>query len=142
MEDKRVDLVTLAKQVVERGCQELNRDRVGQDDGRLFAFFLRDERQEIVAGISGWTWAQACEIRQLWVHPSLQGRGHGRALLDSAEGEARGRGCRVILLSTYSFQAPGFYRKCGFELGWELSDFPPGHRYCVMVKRLDEAGTP
>jgi GNAT superfamily N-acetyltransferase len=128
------------QEFLEDRLYEFNRDQVGQDDGRLFAFFLRNERHEIVAGISGWTWARACEIRQLWVHPSHRGQGRGRALLDSAEGEARARGCEVILLNTYSFQAPAFYRTCGFELGWQLNDFPPGHQYCCMVKRLGETG--
>ncbi|MDX1524163.1 MAG: GNAT family N-acetyltransferase [Anaerolineae bacterium] len=123
-------------QFLEDRLYEFNRDQTGQDDGQLFAYFIRNDRQEIVAGLSGWTWAQACEIRALWVHPSWRGQGYGRALLASAEHEARACGCQVILISSYSFQAPAFYQKCGYELAWRLNDFPPGHQYCYLVKRL------
>ncbi len=126
------------QQFLEDRLYEFNRDQTGQDDGQLFAFFLRNERQEIIAGISGWTWAKACEIRSLWVHPSLRGQGHGRALLESAEKGAMARGCTVILIASYSFQAPEFYRKCGYELAWQLRNFPPGHQDWFLVKRLAE----
>jgi len=127
------------QQFLEDRLYEFNRDQTGQDDGQLFAFLLRDDRREIVAGLSGWTWAHACEIRTLWVHPSLRGRGHGRALLASAEEEARARGCKVILIVSYSFQAPAFYQRCGYELAWRLNDFPPGHQNCYLVKRFADA---
>jgi GNAT superfamily N-acetyltransferase len=127
-------------QFLEDQLYDFNRGQTGQDDGQVFAFFVRNDRQEIVAGLSGWTWAQACEIRELWVHQAWRGQGYGRALLESAEREARSRGCRVILISSYSFQAPAFYQKCGYELVWRLDDFPPGHRYCHLVKRLAETG--
>ena len=131
-------------QFLEDRLYEFNSQRTGQDDGDLFAFFIRDEQQEIVAGISGWTWAQACEIRALWVHPAWRGRGYGRALLESAEQEARARGVKVILIGSYSFQAPAFYQKYGYKLAWQLNDFPPGHHYCYLVKRFTETsgGTP
>ncbi len=128
------------QQFLEDRLYEHNRGQTGRDDGQLFAFFVRNDRREIVAGLSGWTWARACEIRTLWVHPSLRGRGHGRALLESAEQEARARGCEVILVASYSFQAPAFYERCGFQLAWRLDDFPPGHHYCYLVKRLGGAG--
>ncbi len=117
---------------------EYNVAQTGRDDGQLFAFFVRDDQNEIVAGISGWTWAHACEIRELWVHPGWRGQGNGRRLLESAEQVARERGCQVILLSSYSFQAPQFYQKFGYALGWELQDFPPGHQYSFLVKRLKQ----
>lgn len=115
---------------------EFNSGKTGINDGRLFAFFVRNGQQEIVAGLSGWTWANACEIRDLWVHPEWRGQGYGRSLLESAEEEARTRGCKTILLSSYSFQAPAFYEKCGFKLAWLLNDFPPGHQNCFLIKRL------
>ncbi len=128
---------TLEEQAfLEDRLYEHNRGRVGRDDGRLFAFLVRDARGEIVAGLSGWTWAGACEIRTLWVHEALRGQGHGRALLRAAEREATARGCTVILLASYDFQAPGFYEKCGFQVAWRLGEFPPGHENVDLVKRL------
>jgi GNAT superfamily N-acetyltransferase len=124
---------------LEARLYEHNCAQTGQDDGQLFAFVVRNEQQDIVAGISGWTWAHACEIRDLWVHPSLRGQGYGERLLTSAEQEARLHGCKVILLASYSFQAPEFYQKHGYELAWQLNDFPPGHRYSYLVKRLPGA---
>jgi GNAT superfamily N-acetyltransferase len=115
---------------------EFNSSQTGIDDGQLFAFFVRDEQQQIVAGVSGWTWASACEIRDLWVDPKWRGQGYGRSLLEAVEEEARARQCKVILLSSYSFQAPAFYQKCGYELVWSLNDFPPGHQNFFLIKKL------
>jgi N-acetylglutamate synthase-like GNAT family acetyltransferase len=115
---------------------EFNSAEMDQDDGQLFSFWMRDEKDQVVAGITGWTWAKACEIRSLWVHSSWRKQGCGRRLLQAAEQEARSKHCEVILLSSYSFQAPEFYQKCGYTLAWKLDDFPPGQHYCFFVKRL------
>jgi len=123
-------------QFLEDRIYEHNSAQTGQNDGRLFGIFIRNDQQEIVAGLSGWTWARACQIQNLWVHPSLRGKGYGRSLLESAEQEARARRCTVIFLESYSFQAPAFYQKYGYELAWQLNDFPPGHQNCFLVKRL------
>ena len=125
-------------QFLEDRIYEFNSSQTGQDDGQMFAFFVRNDQQEIVAGISGWTWARACEIRTLWVHPTWRGKGYGRSLLESAEQEARKHGCKVILIISYNFQAPAFYQKCGYTLTWKLNDFPPGHQNCYLVKRFTE----
>jgi ribosomal protein S18 acetylase RimI-like enzyme len=116
---------------------EFNCAQTGQTDGQLFGIFIRNAQQEIVAGLNGWTWAQACQIQNLWVHSSLRGQGYGRSLLESAEQEARARGCRVIMLDSYSFQAPAFYQKYGYELVYQLKDFPPGHQNNLLVKKLE-----
>jgi GNAT superfamily N-acetyltransferase len=126
------------QEFLEDRLYEFNCAQTKQDDGQLFAFFIRDEQKEIMAGLSGWTWAHACEIRTLWVHATWRGHGYGRILLESAEQEARLRGCQVILIGSYSFQAPAFYQKCGYELVYQLDDFPPGHQQCYLVKRLAE----
>lgn len=123
-------------QFLEDRLYEFNSRQTKQDDGQSFAFLIRNERQEIVAGLSGWIWAQACEIRTLWVDPTWRGQGYGQSLLEAAEQEARSRGCKVILISSYSFQAPAFYEKSGYELAWQLNDFPPGYQYCFLIKRF------
>jgi len=123
-------------QFLEDRIYEFNSDQIEKHDGQFFAFFVRNEQKEIVAGLTGWTWANACEIRTLWVHPDLRAQGYGRSLMESAENEAKARGCNVILISTFNFQAPEFYQKCGYKLAWQLDDFPPGHHACYFVKRF------
>jgi hypothetical protein len=39
-------------------------------------------------------------------------------------------------LDTFSFQAPDFYKKLGYEVFGELQDFPHGHQRYFMKKRL------
>lgn len=125
-------------QFLEDRLYEFNSAQTGQDDGQLFSIFIRNDRQEILAGLSGWTWAKACKIQYLWVHSAWRGQGYGSSLLESAEQEARVRGCKVILISSYNFQAPAFYQKRGYQLAWQLNDFPPGHQSCYLVKRFAE----
>ena len=126
-------------QFLEDRLYEFNSTQTGSDDGQLFAFLVRNEQGDIVAGIHGWTWANACEIRVLWVHPDFRGQRYGQRLLEAAEQEAQARGCKIILLNTYSFQAPVFYQKHGYELAWQLNDFPPGHHSNYFVKKLTKA---
>jgi GNAT superfamily N-acetyltransferase len=124
------------RQFLEDRIYDYNSARTGHDDGRPFGFFLRNERHEILAGLDGWTWAQASQILNFWVHADLRGQGYGRALLESAEQEAIARGCAVIALNSYSFQSPSFYEKHGYVLVHQLIDFPPGHADNWLVKRL------
>lgn len=113
-----------------------NAARTGIDDGRYLAIFVRDEDEQIIAGLYGWTWGDTCEVRTLWVHERHRARGVGSRLLQAAEAEARARGAMQIVLDTHSFQAPDFYRRFGFERIAELEEYPRGHAKIFMRKRL------
>jgi GNAT superfamily N-acetyltransferase len=56
--------------------------------------------------------------------------------LQAAEKEARNRGCGLIVLSSYSFQAPSFYLKHGFEVAGQVNDCPPGYTNYYLKKGL------
>src|SRR3712207_4677541 len=109
--------------------------RVGAFDGRALAGFVRDAGA-IVAGISGYTWAGMCEIEFLWVHADRRGQGLGSALLRAAEDEALRRGCSVVVLGTYGFQAPAFYPRHGYAVVATIGDCPPGQTHYILQKRL------
>jgi GNAT superfamily N-acetyltransferase len=72
----------------------------------------------------------------LWVHESLRGQGFGAQLLAAAEAHAREQACTDAYLSTFDFQAPEFYRTRGYQSFGELADYPRGHSYHFMRKRL------
>ena len=118
---------------------EHNASVTGIADGQLLAFLLRDDSGRIVAGICGNTWGGGCEIRQFWVEESQRRRGLGTRLFQAAEQEARRRGCTQMLLMTFSFQAPAFYARIGFEVVATIADHPRGHRNFLMRKRLERA---
>jgi GNAT superfamily N-acetyltransferase len=126
-------------QYLEDRLYEFNAGATRMTDGEWLAVFVRDECGRIVAGICGNTWGGGCEIRQFWVEESRRRRGLGTRLLEAAEHEARRRGCRQMLLTTFSFQAPAFYAKRGFETLASVEDFPRGHQSLLLRKRLGEA---
>lgn len=121
-------------QFLEDRIYEFNSSKIKKKDGHLFSKVLKDDKGEVVGGIAGWTWAGACEVTQLWVDEKMRARGIGKALLDAAELEAKDKGCLIILIKTYSFQAPGFYLKQGFIAQHVTKDFPKGYSYYTMVK--------
>jgi GNAT superfamily N-acetyltransferase len=97
----------------------------GIDDEVELAIFVR-ERGTIVAGISGWTWGDSCELQHLWVAPHLRGQGLATRLLVAAEAEAASRGCTQTIHFTYEFQARELYERNGYQLVGRVEDFPSG----------------
>jgi len=60
----------------------------------------------------------------------------GRSLMHAAESEARSKGWEVCFLSTFSFQAPDFYKNLGYEPFGELKGMPRGHSRTWFAKWL------
>jgi GNAT superfamily N-acetyltransferase len=122
-------------EVLPNGLEAFNESRwPGHQPWRPLAVFVRDS-DRIVAGLGGETYSGWLFIRYLWVRDALRGKGIGRELMGGAEGRAVERGCHSAWVDTFSFQAPGFYRKLGYEVFGEL-DYPPEHKRFFLRKRL------
>ena len=127
----RADIKTLERHLV-----EFNESRVERLNLRKLAFFLRDERDQIVGGIYGETYWGWLFIGLLWVSEELRDRGFGRELIALAEAEAVRRGCMQAYLDTFDFQALDFYKNLGYQVFGTLNDFPEGHTRYFLQKRI------
>jgi GNAT superfamily N-acetyltransferase len=123
-------------QYLEDQINEHNLRRTGRRDYRPLAFFVRDHQGAIVAGLSGFTWAGWLEIKFVWVREDLRGQGRGRELVEAAEAEARARGCQRVWLDSYTFQAPAFYQRLGYEVFGVLHGYPAPHDRVFLTKAL------
>jgi GNAT superfamily N-acetyltransferase len=110
---------------------------MGLGDEVELAIFVRDAGT-IVAGISGWTWGDCCELQSLWVAPRLRGSGLATRLIAAAEAEAARRGCSQTVHFTYDFQAQALYERNGYEVVGRVKDFPSGTDALWFRKRLQE----
>lgn len=114
---------------------------MGLGDEVELAILVRDAGR-VIAGISGWTWGDCCELQSLWVEPSLRGRRLGLRLLAAAEAEAAARGCTQTVHFTYRFQARRIYEQAGYELVGRVEDFPTGTDVLWYRKRLKPPEVP
>ena len=126
-------------QYLEDRLDEFNSAATGLANGAWLSIFARDADDRIVAGICGALWGGCLEVRQFWVDATKRRQGLGTRLLIAAEREALARGCEQILLATFSFQAPDFYARHGFEIVTVMHDYPRGYENLLLRKRLDAA---
>ena len=66
-------------------------------------------------------------IDTLCVDEAYRGKGLGAKLLAEVESAAKEKGCYLIYLDTFDFQAKEFYEKQGYELFSTLDDCPKRH---------------
>ena len=110
--------------VIGGGIHHYNKEQAGDNNFERLCFVLSSRNQAIVGGViadTHWEWLY---IDLLWINDELRGRGHGHRLLTLAEEAARELGAKNAYLDTFSFQAPEFYKKHGYEVFGELHDFP------------------
>jgi ribosomal protein S18 acetylase RimI-like enzyme len=110
----------------------------GVDDQRELTVRVTDVDGDLVAGLSGWTWGTCAGVAMLWVREDCRQQGWGGRMLAAAEEEARSRGCRQLLVSSFTFQAPAFYELHGYtEIGRSPNLPVEGAADVHFVKHLD-----
>src|SRR5262249_31107581 len=125
----------LANDLSER-LSDFNEQLVGPRNPLNFVLSVRDAAGELVAGLTGETFYNALYVHVLWVQAHYRKTGYGTALMERAEQTGKEHGGDMSLLTTFSFQAPAFYRKLGYEVFGELANLPRSHSRFWLWKRL------
>jgi ribosomal protein S18 acetylase RimI-like enzyme len=124
------------RQAVRDHLDAYNVGVTGLSDYHSLAIMLRAAHGEIRGGLLGTIWGGWLHVAYLWVAEPLRRHGFGARLVRAAERYAVEQGCRAAWLDTFSFQAPGFYRKLGYQRFATLADHPPGQAHHFLWKRL------
>ena len=105
-------------------------------DHRPLHVALRSPDGQLVGALVGatiWGWL---DVNLLWVAESERAQGIGSHLLAAAEQEARRRACHHARLDTFTFQAPTYYQRHGYQTVATLPDYPTGHQRLYLTKKL------
>ena len=109
------------------GLHDFNFEATGFREVHAITLFVRNNHGAIRGGLLGYVWGGWLHITELWVAEEHRRNGLGRQLLKQAEFEAASSGARGAFLSTFDFQAPDFYRRCGYEVYATFPNCPLGH---------------
>ncbi len=127
-----------ARRAIRKGLGAFNQASVGNSGFQSLTITVRDQRR-IVGGLAAETYYGWMFISLLWIDEGYRTSGVGTGLMQRAEAEAAARGVGSVYVDTFSFQAPGFYRKMGYRRFAELKDFPPGGSRFWFTKQLSAA---
>jgi len=81
-----------------------------------FNLVLYDDKNHTIGCLSAYTAFAEIYVDDLWVDSAYRHKGYGTKLLQELENHFEGKGFNNINLVTSNFQAPEFYKKCGYEI--------------------------
>jgi GNAT superfamily N-acetyltransferase len=113
------------KKAVLDGLIRYNSEKMGKQKHKRLAVSLR-EGNKVVGGIVGEVWTAVLFIQFFWLEQGIRGKNFGTRLIKAIEDEARRIGATRAYVDTMSFQAPGFYRRCGYEEFGSIEGYPGG----------------
>jgi GNAT superfamily N-acetyltransferase len=118
------------------GLVRFNRKSAGPLRYTRTVLSVRDGTGRLLGGLILQSYWKESYVELLWLSERARRLGYGRRLMAEAERRARRRGSLLLHLNTYSFQAPGFYEKLGFERFGGMAGSPRGASRHFYVKRL------
>lgn len=81
-----------------------------------FAFELFNEKNEVIGVLDAFSSYSSIHIRDLWIDKNYRGLGYGKKLINELENYCKSKGFNNINTVSCEFQAPDFYKKCGFQV--------------------------
>ena len=123
--------------VITDGLSAYDLSQIGYRDFRRLFVVVRDPQTgKVVGGLYGRSEFGLVYVDWLFLPEDLRRARIGSRVLAIAEEEGRRRGCTRITLTTLSVEAPGFYKKQGYDVAATIDCDPPGLTRHYMMKML------
>jgi ribosomal protein S18 acetylase RimI-like enzyme len=101
---------------MEKGLEEYEKIHAVDVNYKPFSLVLYDEKNDVIGAMAAFSSYSSVHIRDLWVDKAHRGKGHGKKMLEELEKHFTGKGLHNINTISCEFQAPDFYKKCGYEV--------------------------
>lgn len=96
--------------------KKINEETVDKGTCNPFAFFIRDDTEQIIVGCSGFVIYGSIYTDLLWVHSDYRRKGMGKQLMEEVHDYGREMHCKIATVATMNFQkAKVFYEKLGYK---------------------------
>ncbi len=158
IEFKKSDFKKEHKEIFKKGFRDHTKDMLGEEacnsilgrEYKLLGVYTLDKKNDsekkkktqplnsdLYGGVVYRNKWGALDIKYLYINSCLRGLGLGVKLMHKVfEIGLKDFGCKNAYLSTFSFQALGFYKKLGFELEFTRNRYLYGIEEYYLVKDL------
>ncbi len=105
-----------------------------------FAFILYDDKNDVIGVLDAFSSYSCIHIKDLWIDKAHRGKGYGKKLLTELENHFKGKGFHNINTVSCAFQAPDFYKKCGYKVEFVRENIEnPKLTMTFFIKYFDES---
>lgn len=126
--------------LVDKGIVEYNLSKVPFPQEKAFIPLnrvIKDKDGNVLAGINSVLYCWNClQVDVLWVKEEFRKEGYGSILLNEVEKIAKEKGCKLVHLDTFDFQAKDFYIKHGYEVFGILDECPENYKRYFLKKNM------
>jgi len=106
------------------------------EPGTEIGLVLKSPEGTVIGGITASTVFRVMHLEALWVAKEHRKQGHGSRLVMQAERIGYESGCVASQTQSFSFQAPEFYQKLGYQVLGIYDGYPDGITEYTLMKRL------
>ena len=103
---------------------------------RQFSVFLKDQKQNLLGGVTGTTFYGSLYVDTLWIDKTLRHQGWGTKLMQEAEKVGRERGVQFATLNTMDWEALLFYQKLGYSIEFTREGYEKDSKMFMLRKNL------
>lgn len=123
---------------MEKGLTEYEQSHGIDVNYHPFSLIIYNDTNEVVGILEAFSSYSCVHIRDLWVDINHRGHGYGKKLIKELEQHVKGKGFHNINTVSCDFQAPDFYKKCGFDIEFVRENkHNPKLTMTFFIKHLD-----
>lgn len=127
------------KTKMEQGLEEYEKSHGINVAYKPFVLELHNERKELIGALDAFSSYSSVHIVDLWIDKAYRGQGYGKQLVAEVERLFKNKGFDNINLVSCAFQAPEFYKKCGYQVEFVRENKKnPKLTTTFLVKYFDE----